>query len=160
MNKGFTIVELLAVIAILGILVIIVTPTYDTVNNNIRKMNYDSRKNEIKSQTISFIEKYAKDKVYDGTNSNILCFTPAFLIQNGIISSDDEKEEYIKNDYTNEQYSGDENVYIKVLYEINKDDMAKSKLKLYAITIDETTENGYIDKQAFNKNDCTLTDTI
>lgn len=145
MNKGFTIVELLSVIAILALLVIIMTPAYDTVNNNIRKRNYESRKSEIKSQTISFVEKYAKDKVYDGTNSNVICFTPAFLIQNGIITSDDDKEEYIKNDFENTTYKGDSEPYIKILY-------STEKKKLYAITIDEETE--------FNENTCNKTDTF
>lgn len=134
MNKGFTIVELLSVIAILALLVIIVTPTYDSVSDNIRKKNYESRKSEIKSQTLSFVEKYAKDKVYDGS-SHVICFTPAFLIQNGIISSDDSTEEYIKNDYTGEEYGKEESEkdkpYIKILYDIDKK-------KLYAITRDES----------------------
>ena len=146
MNKGFTIVELLSVIAILALLVIIMTPAYDTVNNNIRKRNYESRKSEIKSQTISFVEKYAKDKVYDGRGtSNCICFTPAFLIQNGIITSDDDKEEYIKNDFENTTYKGDSEPYIKILY-------STEKKKLYAITIDEETE--------FNENTCNKTDTF
>lgn len=144
MNKGFTIVELLSVIAILALLVIIMTPAYDTVNNSIRKRNYESRKSEIKSQTISFVEKYAKDKVYDGTNSNVICFTPAFLIQNGIITSDDDKEEYIKNDFANTTYKGDEKPYIQILYDTGKK-------KLYAITIDE---------DEFNSDNCTKTDTF
>ena len=131
MNKGFTIIELIAVIAILGLLAVIVTPTYDTVSSNIRKRNYESRKSEIKAQVLYFVENYAKDKVYDGSGTTkYLCFTPDFLIKNGIITSDDNKDEYIKNDYTGEEYRGDDK-YIKVFYEI-------SNRKLYAITKDET----------------------
>ena len=36
-NKGFTLVEILAVLVILGILVGIATPIYFTVSNNVRK---------------------------------------------------------------------------------------------------------------------------
>ena len=43
------------------------------------------------------VEKYLKDEVYNGTNKNI-CFTVNFLIQNGIISSDSETDEYIFNE--------------------------------------------------------------
>lgn len=118
MNKGFTIVELLSVIVILGLLIIIVTPTYDTVSDNIKLKTYNSRKSEIKSQVISFVEDYAKDVVYNGNNKTI-CFTPEFLIRNGIITSDSNKEEYIKNDYTNEKYSGTTYAYIKVIYDEN-----------------------------------------
>lgn len=131
MNKGFTIVELIAVIAILGLLAIIVTPTYDTVSDNIRKKNYESRKSEIKSQVISFIEKYAKDKVYDGSGeTKYICFTPQFLIRNGIITSDSDIDEYIKDDYNGNKYKGNTTVYIKVYYDI-------TKRKLYTITVDE-----------------------
>ena len=131
MNKGFTIVELIAVIAILGLLAVIVTPTYDTVSENIRKRNYESRKSEIKAQVLTFVENYAKDKVYDGSGTTqYICFTPQFLIKNGIISSDDNKKEYIKNDYSGEEYSGGSDSYIKVYYD-------SSKRKLYTITVDE-----------------------
>ena len=156
MNKGFTIVELLSVIAILALLVIIMTPAYDSVSNNIRKKSYDSRKSEIKADTISFIEKYAKDKVYDGNSTKVICLSPQFLIRNGIITSDDEKEEYIKNDFTKELYTG-EDTYIKITYDVDKK-------KLYAITIDEIkseiediyTDSITAEKYAFDYNDCSI----
>lgn len=129
-NKGFTLVELIAVIAILGLLAIITTPTYDSVNKSIKTRNYDSKKNVIKNQTVEYVEKYLKDKAYDGSNNKSLCFSPRFLIQNGIVTSDHDKDEYIKNDLTGEKYKGNDSYYIEIKYELGTK-------KLKAIFIDE-----------------------
>ena len=99
-NKGFTLVEIIAVIAILGLLAIITTPAYNSISTNIKKRNYESKKNTIESQTLSYVEKYLKDKVYDGNTTdaagNLIskkyCFSTGYLIQNGIITSDDEEK--------------------------------------------------------------------
>ena len=133
MNKGFTLVELIAVITILGLIAVITTPAYESISKNIKTTNYNSKKSSIKAQTLSYVEKFMKNEVFDGNSSpkvdKALCFTVDYLIHNGIISSDSEKEEYIENDITKERYSGN-NSYIKVLYD-------KQKLKLVAFTIDE-----------------------
>ena len=116
MNKGFTLVELISVITILGLLVIITTPAYDTISKNIKIRNYQSKQSTIKSEILAYVEKYMKDKVYDGSNHNI-CFTVNFLIRNGIISSDSDSEEYILNEVTGERFEGNEK-YIEVYYDI------------------------------------------
>ena len=139
MNKGFTLVELIAVVAILGLLAIITTPAYDTISKNIKHTNYESKKNTIKKQTLSYVEKYMKDKVYDGTNKKYYCFTVEYLIQNGIISSDDEEEEYIENNSTGEKYE-DNYEYIKIYYD-------NEKLKLIALI---NGEDGYSDNNCTN----------
>ena len=119
MNKGFTLVELIAVIVILGLLVVITTPAYDTINRNIRTRNYQSKQSAIASETLSYVEKYLKDEVYDGTNQNHnLCFSINYLIQNGIISSDSEKDEYILNEVTNKRFEGND-IYIEISYDTN-----------------------------------------
>ena len=117
-NKGFTMVEIIAVIAILGLLVVITTPAYNSISTNIKERNYESKKNTIESQTLSYVERYLKDKVYDGSNHNH-CFTVGYLIENGIISSDSETEEYILNDIDNVKYRSDE-AYVFVKYDSNK----------------------------------------
>ena len=132
MNKGFTLVELIAVIVILALLVIITTPAYDTVSTNIKTRNYESKKSSIKAQTLSYVEKYMKNDVYNGSSDKGkgICFTVDYLIQNGIISSDSDTEEYIKNDITGEEYKN-EKIFIKVAYDyIN--------LKLIALTEGES----------------------
>lgn len=119
MNKGFTLVELIAVIVILSILMIITTPAYSSISTNIKTRNYESKKSTIKAQTLSYVEKYMKNDVYDGpSNNKKICFTVNYLIQNGIISSDNETDEYIENDITGKQYK-DTDKYIEIYYDVD-----------------------------------------
>ena len=157
MNKGFTLVELIAVVTILGLLAIITTPAYDSISKNIKERNYESKKNVIKKQTLAYAEKYLKDKIYTGNNTenNIennkkyYCFTVEYLIQNGIISSDSEKDEYIENNMTGEKYKGNKE-YIKIYYD-------NIKLKLLSSVVDD---NNYKDpdNDYETNNDCTYCD--
>lgn len=117
MNKGFTLVELIAVVVILSLVAIITTPAYDSISNNIKTRNYDSKKSTIKAHTLNYVERYLKNETYDGTNGHTLCFSVNYLIRNGIISSDSETEEYIENNVTGEKYKGDEIFVVKVYYD-------------------------------------------
>ncbi len=134
MNKGFTLVELIAVITILSLIAIITTPAYDNISNNIKTKNYESKKNTIKAHTLSYVEKYLKNEAYDGTLSKTLCFSVNYLIRNGIISSDSETDEYIENNITGEKYRGD-TIFVKINYDTNN-------LKLIGIAKDDETING------------------
>ena len=133
MNKGFTLVELIAVVVILSLIAIISTPAYDSISNNIKTRNYESKKNTIKAHTLSYVEKYLKNEAYDGSNteieSNILCFSVNYLIRNGIISSDSETDEYIENNVTGEKYRNDK-IFVKVEYDT-------TYLKLIGYTADD-----------------------
>ena len=125
MNKGFTLVELIAVVTILSLIAIITTPAYTSISNNIKTRNYESKKNTIKAHTLNYVERYLKNEAYDGTPDKTLCFSVNYLIRNGIISSDSEKEEYIENNLTGEKYSKD-TIFVKVIYD-------KNNLKLVGI---------------------------
>lgn len=153
MNKGFTLVELIAVIVILGLLVIITTPAYNSISNNIKKSNYESKKSTIKAITLSYVEKYLKDEIYSGASDKdkVKCFTVDYLIKSGIISSDSDEKEYIENDINGEKYEINQ-VYLQVFYDYEN-------LKLVALAdaeskkINETTTFTYdIDK-------CNVTNT-
>lgn len=118
-RKGFTLVELIAVITIMSLIAIITTPAYDSISKSIKTRNYESKKNTIKAHTLSYVEKYLKNEVYDGTStgtkSKTLCFSVNYLIKNGIISSDSETDEYIENNVTGEKYRNE--IFIKVIYD-------------------------------------------
>lgn len=148
MNKGFTLVELIAVVTILSLIAIITTPAYTSISNNIKTRNYESKKNTIKAHTLNYVEKYLKNETYDGTTSKTLCFSVNYLIRNGIISSDSEKEEYIENNLTGEKYSKD-TVLVKVIYD-------KINLKLVGIVKGnkEIDSSGNTVVESFDKMDC------
>ena len=137
MNKGFTLIELIAVITILGLIIIVVAPAYSTISNNIKTSNYDSKKSTIKKQTLAYVEKYLKNAIYDGSNNNVMCFSVKYLIQSGIISSDSETEEYIENNVNGEKYSSEDTndkstKFIKIYYDNTIG--SPTYLKLIALT--------------------------
>lgn len=118
MNKGFTLVELIAVVLILALLAIITTPAYDSISTNVKTRNYESKKSSIKAQTLAYVERFMKNDIYSGPSDKgkKVCFTVNYLIQNGIISSDSDTGEYILNDITNKKFQGTEK-YIEIYYD-------------------------------------------
>ena len=94
-NRGFTLVELLAVIAIMGILMIMITPGIMSLRENVLENALENR--------ISLIENAAKDYAQDhiteldgdvgnydgskGPNNDCIYRTVNFLINSGYISS-------------------------------------------------------------------------
>lgn len=154
MNKGFTLVELIAVVTILSLIAIITTPAYDSISNNIKTRNYESKKSTIKAHTLNYVEKYLKNEAYDGTStgtkSKTLCFSVNYLIRNGIISSDSETDEYIENNVTGEKYRNE--IFIKVIYDT-------TNLKLVGIVKDDEEikdSSGKVIVQSFNDSGCTV----
>ena len=157
MNKGFTLVELIAVVTILSLIAIITTPAYDSISNNIKTRNYESKKSTIKAHTLSYVEKYLKNEAYDGTRdvaedekSKTLCFSVNYLIRNGIISSDSETDEYIENNVTGEKYRNE--IFIKVIYDT-------TNLKLVGIVKDDEEikdDDGNERIKSFNDTNCDL----
>lgn len=159
MNKGFTLVELIAVVTILGLLVIITTPAYDSISKNIKTRNYDSKKSTIKKQTLAYAERYLKDKIYTGVKNgsgnyetNYYCFTVEYLIQNGIISSDDEEDEYIENNETGEKYK-EKHEYVKIYYD-------NVKMKLIAMVNGDDDYKDPDNDGNISNNACTYCDNI
>ncbi len=84
MKKGFTLVELLAVIAILGIIVGISVPAYLSISNKVKQSVYETKVENIK----------AKASVYASDTNNYV-FDVKTLIENGNIEADNELGEYM-----------------------------------------------------------------
>ena len=84
MKKGFTLVELLAIIAILGIIVGISIPVYLGISNKVKQSVYETKVENIKAKASA----YASD-----TNNYV--FDVKTLIENGNIEADNELGEYM-----------------------------------------------------------------
>lgn len=93
MNKGFTLVELLAVVIILGILGLITVPTVSTI--------IDSSKERAKTAQIEEVKKAAKNWVADNLSSisedKTTYVSITTLIETGFIEAEEVKDPTKKN---------------------------------------------------------------
>ena len=91
-KKGFTIVELLAVIVVLAIIIAIAVPAYGKIQKNIQAKQYKNKLSLIKTAA----EKYADD-------TNYVAFYIDDLVKNGYIDGDtkDIVMNNLKDEYMN-----------------------------------------------------------
>ena len=109
-NKGFTLVEILAVIVILGIIMVVALPTYSSVYNSIRLTTYLNNVKTIKNAALDYGNnssiKDSVKKLHDNTNNESVpkdwCKTVSIsnLIKAGYLSSDDDNLEQITDVFT------------------------------------------------------------
>ena len=78
-KKGFTLVELMAVIVILAIVIAIAIPTYNKIKSIIDIKNYENKKELIKIAATKFAE-----------DTNITAIFVKELVENGYLEADDE----------------------------------------------------------------------
>ena len=159
-NRGFTLVELLATIAILAVVALITVPT---ISNSINKYKNSLYENQI-NQILSAAKVWASDNIGilpNDTNSEIeidytdiqtgnipenykkLTITLSLLQQNGYISKE------IKNNKTGELF--DENITIDIIknnskldYEINTNTYDKLQVgDKVIVKVDATTEKTF-----------------
>ena len=100
MNKGFTLMELLASIIIIGLLLIITIPSYIYIMNTSNETNYNNKMNSIKIESLKYGEKI-KDEIQASTCKNV---SIAELIQKGYLKSDYKTQDALKNPYTNQPF--------------------------------------------------------
>ena len=79
MKKGFTLVELIAVISIMSVILLIGIPTYTYINNKTKENLYMSKVNEL----------LAKGSVY-AEETGLFAFSVNTLVEEGKVSSDNE----------------------------------------------------------------------
>lgn len=104
MRKGFTLVEVLAVLVILGLLLVITVPAYTSVYTGIKRQNLQSKITEVKTAA----KKYGETIKDDIKNKGNTCYetTIAKLIKDGYLVSDVEKEPALINPTNNSKLTG------------------------------------------------------
>ena len=106
-KNGFTLVELLAVILILGMIAIIAVPSYLSVTKSINKGLYETKIKEVKDKAIVYAE-----------SASASVFNVGDLIKEGLLSADNETGEYYDN-YNNRSMLCD---VLRVSYDKSKED--------------------------------------
>ena len=134
MKKGFTIVELLAAIAIMALIIIISVPAYEGISKTIKENNFKSKISMIEKATLAYVNKYHKDKVFNGSNTPT-CYTINYLINKNIFSPDNDTD----NGITDPVNGGNLTGYLKAEYSVST----------YKVTIK------YIDEDLNSSTDCT-----
>ena len=104
MKKGFTLVELLAVLTLLAFVAIIATPIMEEILDNSSKKTKDAQVKEIIEAAKKYVIKYDSEINYDEDNE-------ALLMLSDIKKSEFLNNEAIINAETNEEFNGC--VYIK-----------------------------------------------
>lgn len=110
MKKGFTLIEVLAVILLLGILMIVAIPAYMNILSDVRRDNYNAKINEIEIAA----NKYGKTIKDDVKASPTGCLNIKIedLIKRGHIVSESDVKDVIYDPTTNAELQGD----IKICY--------------------------------------------
>lgn len=118
-KNGFTLVEVLAVLIVLGFLLVLTVPAYLTVLKDARRDNYISKVSEIEVAATKYGETI-KDEVKAAGTGCYTKLTIAKLIEMGEITSDSEKQNVIINPTDNKPLTGS----IWVCYNTTKFDIA------------------------------------
>ncbi len=139
MNKGFTMVELLAAIIILSTIMIIAVPTYTNTAAAVKESSLKNKTDTINASMYKFAKKYLLDDVKPAgqncSNSNNCCKEYdlyKFVLEYGIYASEERNEEgnVIIDPITNQKLNG----IVKVKYNINTYDLDIEFIKDKTIT--------------------------
>lgn len=120
-KKGFTLIELISVMALLSIIVILVIPAYTQIEGQIKQSNLENKKSMISKAML----EYANDNLLDelkplgSLNTKTLYYSLDYIINNNIFATSETDEAGNKmflNPVTNGKLYG----CIKVSYNLDK----------------------------------------
>lgn len=124
-NKGFTLVEVIAVVVILSVLSLLIVPSISGLLNRSKENSYNDLINSIKLSC----EQYINDNRYNisigSCNNNGICYvnkvSVSFLVENGYLtpSGTDGNVDYIVNPKDKKSKMDMENSYVKVTFDKN-----------------------------------------
>jgi prepilin-type N-terminal cleavage/methylation domain-containing protein len=118
MNKGFTMVELLAAILILALIVIISLPAYNNISNDIRSRNLENKTRAIALAMHKYASNYELDRIkpfgHNPCNASMPCCQVydlyTFIVANGIYAAEEDAvnpgESTIADPITNQRLEG------------------------------------------------------
>ena len=120
MKKGFTLVELLGVIVILGLIAMIAIPTINSALNSSREKAYNEQVNTIVNTARTYMSKNSL-KLPDQTEGNKCSIRISTLQQAGLLDSDDIKNPMYKEGSTDEKENFENfNGYVIITFTGNK----------------------------------------
>ena len=93
-RNGFTLVELLATIVILGILVLIAIPAYNVISNNVKKRQNENKISYIETQAAKYV---AESGLYSDIDETSI--TVQTLLQNGYLDGDNKIGDKVEDVY-------------------------------------------------------------
>ena len=123
-NKGFTLVEVIAVVVILSVLSLLIVPSISGLLNRSKENSYNDLINSIKLSC----EQYINDNRYNisiGSCNNDICFVKdvyvSSLVENGYLtpSGTDDSGDYIVNPKDKKIKMDMEHSYVKVTFDKN-----------------------------------------
>lgn len=158
-NKGFTIPELLAVIAIIGILVTIASASYNGISKTLKEKTYQNKINLIKTKAV----EYATDNNVDAETISV-----AKLLNEGYLELENDTEANEKLNNPNGGYLDCYQVSINKNIDdydidVTSDDTcnmanldnASSKITIYAYETEKVNNNVQINYEALGSNNNT-----
>ena len=124
-NKGFTLVEVIAVVVILSVLSLLIVPSISGLLNRSKDNSYNDLKNSIKLSC----EQYINDNRYNinigSCNNKGICdvsnVSVSFLVENGYLTptGTDSNVDYIVNPKDKKSRMDMEYSYVKVTFDKN-----------------------------------------